>query len=165
MHRETTTAHSETWQFFSSCIEIFKPLCSKGGTSYLSNLYSVAIRQIQRWSCDPDFSESAQRNPMDRYEKVLKRLVELGRKDVAMGAVDRQANIIGCHLVCTTAAPDKDNLNEELLDDLPVVARLHQAIIENKPNAVVRELLVKAKQELDEDYQAYLSAKGNSNVK
>lgn len=156
MHRETTTAHSDTWQFFSSCIEIFKPRCTRGGTGYMAALFRVSIRQMQRWSCDPDFSESAQRNPLDRYEKALKTLMEMGRQDVARGAVDRQAAIVGCQLVCDYAEPDKDSLSDELLDDLPAIAKLHQAIIDREPSEVVREALQQAKRELDEDYQSYI---------
>lgn len=158
MNRETTTAHVETWQFFSSCIEIFRP---HGGTGFLSKLYSVSIRQMQRWSCDPDFSDSAQRNPMDRYEKILKTLMEMGRNDVARGAVDRQAAIVGCHLACDYAEPDKDSLSDELLDDLPAIAKLHRAIIDLESPEVVREALQQAKRELDEDYAAYLAKIAN----
>jgi len=156
MNRETTTAHIGTWQFFSSCIEIFKPLSSTGGKGYLSKLFNVSTRQIERWSCDPDFSESAQRNPMDKYEIALKRLVELGRKDMAIGAVNRQAEIIGCVLTCASVEPDKSSVSDELLDDLPAVSTLHSSIREKRDVQEVRENLTRALDEIRQSYEIYV---------
>lgn len=153
MHRETTTAHPETWQFFSSCIEVLKP---KGGKGFIANLFGIKSRQVERWSCDPDTSDSAQRNPLDKYEKILQLLCELGRKDVAIGAVDRQAKILDCDLVCQNTEPDKTTLHDELLDDLPAVARLHTAIRKKEDIAHVREALRQAMDELKQSYEAFL---------
>ena len=145
---ETTPVH--TWQFYRAVKKIL-------GKTFLPTLFKRSPRQIDRWSCDPDFSESSQRNPMDRYETILSELMEIGKEKIARGAVDRQARIVECELVCLgDATPDKDTLSEELLDDLPAVTKLHTAIINREPEQVVRELLSKAKRELDEDYQAYL---------
>lgn len=156
MNRETTTAHTETWQFFSSCVEIFKP---KGGASFVAKIFGVSTRQVQRWSCNPDFSESAQRNPLDRYETALRTLMEMGRRDVATGGADRQAHVVQCHLSCDEATPDKDTLPEELLDDLPVISEFHTSAMNLDDEAVVRELYRKAQTELKKSFQAYLIAK------
>ena len=148
MSIETTPVH--TWQFYRAVKKIL-------GKTFMPKLFKISPRQIDRWSCDPDFSDSSRRNPMDRYETILEALMEIGKDKIARGAVDRQARIVGCNLVCEgDAVPDKDTLTEELLDDLPAVTQLHDAIINRKPEQVVRELLSKAKRELDEDYQAYL---------
>ena len=156
MNRETTTSHVETWQFFNSCIEIFKPLCKKsGGKGFLSKLFGVEHRQIERWSSDPDFTSSAQRNPMDKYETVLKRLVELGRKDVAIGAVDRQAQIVDSQLTRPNTIPDKQTLNDELLDDLPAISAFHTAMRNGEHLLVVRELFSSAQDEIAQSYEAY----------
>ena len=45
---------------------------------------------------------------------------------------------------------------ELIRPDITAVTQLHHAIINREPEAVVRELLSKAKRELDGDYQAYL---------
>lgn len=148
MSFETIPVH--TWQFYRAVKKIF-------GKTFLPKLFKISPRQVDRWSCDPDFSESSQRNPMDRYETILTELMEIGKEKIARGAVDRQARIVECHLVCSgDVVPDKDNLSDELLDDLPAVTKLHAAIISREPEQVVRGLLNKAKRELDEDYQAYL---------
>lgn len=148
MPTETTPVH--TWQFYRAVKKIL-------GKTFMPKIFKVSPRQVDRWSCDPDFSESSQRNPMDRYETILTELMEIGKEKIARGAVDRQARIVECHLICSgDVTPDKDNLSDELLDDLPAVTKLHTAIINREPEQVVRELLSKAKRELDEDYQAYL---------
>ncbi len=157
MNRETTTAHVKTWQVFSSCMEVFKPLCShSGGKGYLSKLFGVTSRQIERWSCDPDFSESSQRNPIDKIETMLSRLVELGRKDVARGIIDRQAKILGCLLSCSDAVPDKSTLPDELLDDYPAIVEFHNSIREKKDIQKIREDMAKAIDELKQDYELYV---------
>ena len=122
----------------------------------MSKLFNVSTRQIQRWSCDPDYAES-QRNPMDKYETVLRHLCEMGRREVGRGAVDRQAQIVGCTLVCSGGAhPDKETLYEELLDDLPSLAEFHKAITDRQDITVVRELRRKLREELDQSYEAYV---------
>lgn len=149
MSIETIPVH--TWQFYLAVKKVL-------GKVFMPTLFKVSPRQVDRWACDPDFSASSQRNPMDRYETLLSELMEVGKVRLARGAVDRQAMIVECRLVCDgEATPDKDNLADELLDDLPAVTKLHTAIINREPAQIVRELLSEAKRELDEDYQAYLN--------
>jgi len=156
MNRETTTAHVESWQFYSSCIEIFK---HRGGASFVAKILGVSTRQVHRWACNPDFSESSQRTPMDRYETLLRHLLEMGRHDVAMGCADRQAHVVNCHLIINDVIPDKDSLPEELLDDLPVIAEFHTSAMNLDDEEIVRELFRKAENELKESFQAYLKEK------
>jgi hypothetical protein len=84
---------------------------------------------------------------------TLEKLMERGRADFARAAVDYLAAIVGCALVCDH--PDKDNLAEECLDDLPALAAFHTSLRENQPRAVVRELCRKAKQDIDESLALY----------
>ena len=122
----------------------------------MSKLFGVTTRQIERWSCDPDFSESSQRNPIDKIEIMLSRLCELGRKDVAKGIVDRQAKIVGCILSCSDAVPDKPNVIDELLDDLPAIVEFHNAVRDKKDIQEVREKLTAAIDELKQDYELFV---------
>lgn len=105
MHTETTPLTS--WQFFKACRSIL-------GDAFLQTLFKRALRQLQRWSCDPDFADSIERNPVDRYEVLLARLVERGREDVARASVSRQAHIVGCELRCLDPVEaDKRSMPEE----------------------------------------------------
>jgi hypothetical protein len=133
----------ETWQFYAALKKIL-------GKNKLTTFFSVSPRQIDRWSCDPDYSESARRNPSDRYEGLLKKLMELGREDIARAVVDRQARIVGCTLTCNSAVPDKSTLQEELLDNLTVLAKYQEAHINGESPAVIREA---AHQVIDEILQ------------
>ena len=92
MNRKPTTPPIKTWQFYSAAIHFLDK-------SFLASLYKRSPRQIERWAADPDTTESHQRNPMDRYEAVLKRLIVFGAADIARSAVNRQAAVVGCHLV------------------------------------------------------------------
>lgn len=134
----------ETWQFYAALKKIL-------GKNKLTTFFSVSPRQIDRWSCDPDYSASARRNPMDRYEGLLKKLMELGREDIARAAVDRQARIVACSLISNSAVPDKLTLQEELLDNLPALANYQEAQINREPPAVIRQAACRVIDEILQD--------------
>ncbi|MCK5312771.1 MAG: hypothetical protein KAJ62_11710 [Desulfobacteraceae bacterium] len=144
MSIDIKTIPVKTWQFHNACKILL-------GMTSLTKLFKISPRQIDRWACDPDFTESSQRNPMDRYEALLKKLIEIGSFDMARRAVDRQARIVGCKLITTDIVPDKDTILEELLDNLPVLAEYQEAIRSNKPIETIRSLHRKLINELDED--------------
>ena len=71
MNRKPTRPTLKTWEFYSACLHILYK-------AYLADLYKKSHRQIERWASDPDTSASHQRNPIDRYENLLHRLMERG---------------------------------------------------------------------------------------
>ena len=133
----------KTWQFFNACKQNI-------GITALTKLFKVGPRQIDRWACDPDFTESSQRNPLDRYESLLKKLMDLGVDDIAMAAVDRQARIVGCTLRVNRPVADKATIAEVLLDNLPALAAYQEAarpgsgqpieVIRQKARALIKEI-------------------------
>lgn len=138
-----------TWQFFSACKEIL-------GTSEIQKLYKRDTRQIDRWSCDPDFTVSSQKNPADRIEALLKKLVILGSRDIAVAFVDRLARIVKCRLVeDEQITPDKPDIRDEILDDYPVLTDFHEAIRTGADMAVVRDLERRLITEIQETVAAY----------
>lgn len=146
-----TTQPLHTWQFFACCRRIL-------GDAFLQKLFQRALRQMQRWSADPDFADSTERNPLDRYELLLSRLMERGREDIARAAVARQAYIVGCELQgLNPAEPNKSVMSEECLDDLPVLAEYHRLLNDagSSPEAV-RVAWQNAKRELDENYELFV---------
>ena len=149
MPKETAKIPVKTWQFYHAVKHHL-------GMTFIQKLFKVSPRQIDRWACDPDFAESSQRNPMDRYETQLKKLMELGAVDVACSTVDRQAAIVGCSLVeDDKCRPDKSSLAEECLDDLPALADFHTAMQKKEPMPVVRDLARRCKHDIDEDLALY----------
>lgn len=147
--QKTSPIPVKSWQFYHACKHHL-------GMAFVQKLFKVSPRQIDRWACDPDFADSSQRNPMDRYETLLKKLMELGAVDVARAVVDRQARIVGCSLVEDgEIVPDKPTLADECLDDLPALADYHQAMRQNAPIQVIRDLCRHAKREIDESLAMY----------
>ncbi len=134
----------ETWQFFNTCKQHL-------GISTLTKLFVISLRQVERWACDPDYTISSQRNPLDRYEALLKKLMDLGVDDIARAAVDRQARIVGCTLHEKCVVPDKDSIVEELLDNLPALAEYQEAVRSEQPIAVIREKARFLIREIEED--------------
>ena len=139
-----------TWQFFHAAKKIL-------GDSFLQKVYKKSLRQIYRWSANPDFCEDTEKNPLDRIKIILGRLVEIGREDVAYSAVQMLAEVLDCELVSKNhPTPDKSTIEDECLDDYPTITAFHNAIREGKDKLVVQELLRRAKGELEETYEKFL---------
>ena len=151
MNRKPDHPPFNTWQFFSGCIYHL-------GKTTMNKLYQVGERTIERWSADPATTATSKRNPLDRYEDLLSMLMERGKKDVARTAVGRQAAIVGCELnvVGLGVKPDKETVEEECLDDYPVVIEFHDSIRRKaRPEEVVK-LCKAAERELEETKVKYL---------
>lgn len=150
MSRETTSP-LKTYQLINSIRRILTD-------SFLQKTYKVEMRQIHRWSCDPNTSASHQANPLDRIELILDRLMEVGREDIARAIVARMAHIVGCELrILERSEPNKDTIAEECCDDIPPLGRFHQVLLDpSSPPEKVRAAWQEAKQELDQDYELYI---------
>ena len=102
---------SDTHQFYSHCRAIL-------GKQTLMDLYGYRnARLIDGWCMDPDFCETAARNPLDRIVKLFKRLVEFGRRDVAAGALRLMASAIGMEVHEPGHPQSFKSIAEECLDD------------------------------------------------
>jgi hypothetical protein len=111
----------ETWEFWHFVRKEF-------GLIFLQKIYQRGHTQLYRWSRNPRFHADTERNPLDRYEDVLKDLVDAGHLDVARAAVARQARIVGCELRQSgDVVPDQDDWRDEILDDYPMLAQYHEA--------------------------------------
>jgi len=125
MNREPSAPPGQTWEFFSACIHFL-------GKASLTSLFQRGERQIERWSADPATSGS-QRNPIDRYELLLSKMVEAGQEDLAKSIVTRQAHIIGCELVSKNMpVPDKDTVELEIIDDMQVKTHYNDKLLDPK---------------------------------
>lgn len=139
----------KTWEFFSACRQIL-------GMSDLQKVFKRAQAEIYRWGANPDTNADTARNPLDRYEHLLGKLMELGREDMARAVVARQASIVGCELSCLEhVVPDAPTVEAECLDDYPALTIFHAAVRNGDSPEVVRHLWQQAKRELDETYQSY----------
>ncbi|MCP4108291.1 MAG: hypothetical protein GY749_22575 [Desulfobacteraceae bacterium] len=146
MDRQPSRPPFSTWEFFSACIHYL-------GKSALTSLYQRGERQIERWSANPATSEN-QRNPIDRYEVLLKKLMEEGHKDIAQTVVARQADIVGCVLTDKNyPEPDKETLELEIIDDLTFKAKYDKVLLDPKSTREeCQDALRKLINELEENY-------------
>lgn len=146
----------------SALNKIYCGLKSKACPACKTTIADSRTRQIHRWAADPDTTESHQRNPVDRYETLLNKLMALGHIDIARSSVRRQARIVGCFLrQVDMPRSDKSTIAEECLDDLAVVADYHKVL--NDPDAtpeLVRERLAAAELELRENYDRFCRERG-----
>lgn len=140
----------KTWQFFHACRKTL-------GDAFLQKLYNRGMRQIYRWSADPDFTGNHERNPLDRFRILLERLCEIGREDIAVSAVEMLAQSVGCEVHRSgDVVPDQGSIEAECLDDYPAVVDFHKAIKEGARAEVERHLWQVAKRELDETHYRYV---------
>lgn len=123
MNRKPTSPPKKTWEFFSACIYYL-------GKSTLTSLFQRSERQIERWSADPKTSGTA-KNPVDKYETLLEKLVQENHTDIARSVVSRQAHIVGCDLAPKKLPqPDKETLEYELIDDIPAKAEYDRILMD-----------------------------------
>lgn len=146
----------KSWQFFHSCRRLL-------GDQFLQKLFRISLRQIQRWSADPDFAEDTDRSPVDRIEIMFSRLMEIGREDVARAMVSKFAIAVDCELQCLDEVmPDGKTLSEELLDDHMPLAQFHEAVRNGESPVIVHRLYQAAKSELTQSYVMYAKAYGKA---
>jgi len=145
-----------TWQFFHACRVVL-------GKSFLQKVFKRSLRQIYRWSANPQFCEEVERNPIDCLKIVIDRLKEIGRDDIAYAGLQILADSIDCDLVPRShPLPDKKTLQDECLDDYPAVVDFHNSIKEGDPPELVRHNLRRAVEELEETWEKYIEeVRGN----
>jgi len=143
----------ENWQFFQACKSYL-------GSATIQKLYKVSSRQIDRWCSDPDYTESNQKNPVDRYEALLSKLMALGHTDVARSFVRRQVRIVGCVMEeLPGELPDKGNLPEEMLGDYACMHLFHKAIQNEKDELIIRKLRSELISEINKTFAFYIMKK------
>jgi hypothetical protein len=133
-----------TWEFFRF---IKKTM----GMTYLQNVFSIGYGQIQRYQRNPDveYGDKSSRNPLDRYEILLRDLMDDGLVDVARAVVSRQALIVGCSLApidCPT--PNQPTIERELLDNEQVKARYNEVLLD--PQSTLEEVMYATDKLIDE---------------
>lgn len=114
-----------TWEFFKF---VHKTM----GVTYLQKVFSIGHNQICRWARNPDmdYGDKASRNPLDRYELILRDLVDDGLVDVARAIVMRQALIVGCDLTPSLLPkPNQPTIERELLDNEKVKAFYNEVLL------------------------------------
>lgn len=96
-------------------------------------------RMINYWAQDPKCCADPKRNPIDRLEKMVQELAKVDGKDVAIAVVRRLAGSIGLTIVSRKeAVPDKDTLQEEIIDDMPCLVAYQNALLANDLEEVDR---------------------------
>lgn len=150
MNREPKTPPLKTWQVYSAAIHHM-------GKGFLTRLYGVTGRNVERWAANPATTDSHSRNPIDRYEALLEKFVEIGAEEIARIAVARQANLLGCELREKDGAqPDGESVEDECLDDYPPLTRFHAAIREKASAEEVLHFCQAVKREIDETMELYM---------
>lgn len=146
MNRKPTGTPIDPWQWFSGVIYHL-------GKSSVLKIWNVAERTLERWSADKDFTESVTKNPLVKLEITLEKLMERGKVEFARSAVDSLARIVGCTLREINLVSDKKTIEEELLDNIPALARYQEIARPSakRPVAEIRAAAQALVREIEED--------------
>ncbi len=99
----------KTWQFFHACRKTL-------GDTFLQKLYNRGLRQIYRWAADPDFTDTNERNPLDRFRILLERLCEIGREDIALW--DTRTSVRVCEIFGEITGMQPGEMIRALLEEM-----------------------------------------------
>ena len=157
MKRAPTKLPTTTWEYYSTCIHFL-------GASQLVKMYSKSHRQIERWAADPATTDSHQRNPVDRLELTLEKLIKTKNRKaahIARELVRRLAAVVGMNVSMNTLpTPDKNTLFEECLDDLPVLAKYHETLRDKESSREqVLAAMFDVQVEIQENYVSWCNEK------
>jgi hypothetical protein len=141
-----------TRQFLKACNRVF-------GLSFMIKFFNVSERTYASWRSNPATTneKSIRTNYLEKHEILLELLMEEpDGEELARGIVTKHANIVGCDLSARISAkPDKATIEEECLDDYPILVRLHTAIGNKEDMAVVDYLGSESKKEIGETVEKY----------
>ena len=132
---------------------------AKLGEGYLLTKFHVDRRTLQRWVSDERYvgEEGTRKNPVEKFEEILRDLSERGHEMESIAIVGRLAAIVGCDLELPwSKEPDKQTVADECLDDYPALTRFHQAVRGTEGTDVVRHLRDMAVQEIRETFERYI---------
>ena len=139
-------------QFLKACNRVF-------GLSFMIKFFNVSERTYAAWRSNPiNVDENSIRtNYLEKHEQLLELLMEeLDGAEIAKGIVTKHANIVGCDLSeISYPTPDKATIEEECLDDYPILVRFHTAIRNKEALAVVEYLGSESRKEISETVMKY----------
>lgn len=102
------------------------------GDSYILKLFKIDMRTYHKWIAKAPYvsDESVRGNYIEKHDIILQRLMSDGYDEIAQAIVAHHANLVGCDLVRVrrTVVPDRDNVEDEMLDDYPALTEFHRAI-------------------------------------
>lgn len=100
------------------------------GIAGMQSIFSVGTTQIYRYCYNPDISDEAERNPLDRMRLLLLQAEQSGGHEAVMAAVAYMLEPLGLVDIQRDAEifPDGDTVEAECLDDYPSLLRLHEGV-------------------------------------
>jgi hypothetical protein len=146
----------DTRLFLKACNRTF-------GHSFMIKFFNVSERTYASWRSNRATAceKSIRTNYLEKHEMLLELLIEEpDGVELARGIVTKHANIVGCDLSEREyAEPDKATIEEECLDDYPILVRLHTAIRDEEDVPVVEYLGSESRKEISETVEKYRQIK------
>lgn len=117
---------STTWEFMALARDVI-------GLPAFHRIFGVEKSQVSRWAVNPDFSADSQRNPLDRLRMLFERMVEAGESAAVVSMISELARPLGGPVeVCAPVIPERETVQEELLDIHPACTEHSQSIREDR---------------------------------
>lgn len=112
----------KSWQIYDEARKVLR-----------NELYEIYgnrnARMIDYWAQDPRCSAERKRNPIDRLELLFSKLIEVGKREIAVAGLRILAGQVGCVLKdCGEVVPDRETLLGEIVDDMPCLTAYQKAL-------------------------------------
>lgn len=142
----------KSWQFWAAVRHNLS-----NGT--ICGIFKRSSAHIYRWAADPDCTEYARRNPIDRIRIVFERMEELGKGEMCRAMVDYLSEPLGGQFSWRSdAESDKLHPDMEAADSLmalsAVVDHVREALVDGRLDEIeelgLMELVRQAQRELEE---------------
>lgn len=106
---QSLTIPTNTSEAFEAAMQALTP-------SWMTKKLGYSLTHIYRMAANKQTNEEKRRDPFCMAELIIKGLVDMGQKKLAVAIVDRLARAVGGELSFRNVEPDKDSFLEEILD-------------------------------------------------
>ncbi|MBI9080857.1 MAG: hypothetical protein JEY79_14100 [Pseudodesulfovibrio sp.] len=143
----------KTSTFFRRCLDIF-------GMGTMKDVCRRSQAQVYKYAEETAHKDSSYQNPVDLILDLFSRLVQAGRRDVAVDLVRLMADRIGLDVAeREEIIPDKATMHEEIFDDHDTLNIFYNEL--TQPRRVeriqhVKSLAYDCKHEIDENVAKYI---------
>lgn len=140
---------ASTWEFFRLARSVL-------GNSVINRVFGVEKSQIGRWASNPGLENEHQRNPVDRLRALFEEMIEAGEHAAVMAMISELSRPLGGPVqVCAPVEPERETVQDELLDIHPACTEHAQAIRMGQPVRVVEHWGQEARKQIDQATEIY----------
>lgn len=138
----------QPWQVFHAARKVL-------GANIVARIFNRELRSAHNWAQDPAHTDCRCKSPLELLHTLFERLDAAGSGYVARAGIDYLATAIDPAVQVEGIRDPLPTINEEILADYSVVARLQQAIEAGEAMEIVNNLKKEAIEEIERTVARY----------